>query len=96
LVYVKKWLITSHALVLKLSNKVIQVNYQDGSELLMSTKHKKVSYLNAKGERVTYLISTALLSDNKELIKRLNYARQVLEYSLKRDGGERASLGTAR
>ena len=26
-VYVKKWLITKHALVLKLSNKVIQVNY---------------------------------------------------------------------
>lgn len=74
-VFVKKWLKTKHALVLKLSNKVIQVNYQDGSELLMSTKNKKVSYLNSKGERVTYLIAQALQSQNEELIKRLNYAR---------------------
>lgn len=63
----------------------------------MSSKHKKVSYLNGKGDRVTYLISQALQSDNDELIKRLNYARQVLEFSMKRDHGDgRASLGTAR
>jgi hypothetical protein len=51
----------------------------------MSSKSKKVSYLNKKGERVTYSLSTALKSDNKELIKRLNYARQVLEFTMKQD-----------
>jgi len=75
LVYVKKWLKTKHALVLKLSNKVMQVNFEDGTELIMSSKTKKVSLLDKKGQRVTYPVSHALKTDNKELIKRLNYAR---------------------
>ena len=75
LVYVKKWLKTPHALIFKLSNKVLQLSYQDNSELVLSSKSKKVSYLNKKGERTTYTLSEAMKSENKELIKRLNYAR---------------------
>jgi hypothetical protein len=49
----------------------------------MSSISKKVSYLNKKGERTIYLLSTALDSGNAEMIKRLNYSRQVLEHSIK-------------
>jgi polo-like kinase 1 len=58
-----------------MSNKVVQVNFEDKSELIMSSNTKKVSYLNKKGERSYYHLTTALDSDNKEMIKRLNYAR---------------------
>lgn len=74
---------TKHAILFRLSNKVVQVNFEDNSELTMSSVSKKVSYLSKTGERTDYMLSTALDSENKEMIKRLNYARQVLEHTLK-------------
>ena len=53
-VYVKKWLKTKHAILFRLSNKVVQVIFEDQSELTMSSVSKKVSYLNKKGERTNY------------------------------------------
>lgn len=66
---------TKHAIIFRLSNKVVQVIFEDSSELVMSSITKTVSYLNKKGERVNYLLSTALDSGNNEMIKRLNYSR---------------------
>ncbi len=57
--------------------------FEDKSELIMSSMSKKVSYINKKGERVIYTLTDALESGNTELIKRLNYSRQVLEHSIK-------------
>jgi polo-like kinase 1 len=74
-VYVKKWMKTKHAIVFRLSNKVVQVNFEDASELVMSSVTKKVMYTNKKGQRYHYLLSTALESGNTEMIKRLNYSR---------------------
>lgn len=74
---------TKHALLFRLSNKVVQVIFEDQSELCMSSLSKKVSYLNKKGERFNYHLSNALESGNQEMIKRLNYSRQVLEHTMK-------------
>ena len=41
----------------------------------MSSVSKKVSYMNKKGERTNFYLSTALESGNQEMIKRLNYSR---------------------
>lgn len=76
---------TKHAILLRLSNKIVQVIFEDKSELVMSSLSKKVSYLNKKGERVNYLLATALESGNQEMIKRLNYSRQVLEHTIKQN-----------
>lgn len=74
-VYVKKWMKTKHAILFRLSNKVVQVNFTDNTELVMSSTSKKVSYLSKKGERFNFMLQHALESDNQEMIKRLNYAR---------------------
>ena len=63
-VYVKKWMKTRHATLFRLSNKVVQVNFEDGSEIAMSSVSKKVSYLDKKGDRTNYLLSQALDSEN--------------------------------
>ena len=44
LVYVKRWLNTKHAILFRLSNKVVQVIFEDKSELVMSSLTKKVFY----------------------------------------------------
>ena len=66
---------TKHAILFRLSNKVVQVNFEDQSEIVMSSVTKKVAYQNKKGERFYYFLSNALESGNSEMIKRLNYAR---------------------
>lgn len=66
---------TKHAIIFRLSNKVVQVNFEDQSELVMSSVSKKVTYSNKKGQKYYYLLSTALESGNTEMIKRLNYSR---------------------
>ena len=71
----KKWLKTKHAILFRLSNKVVQVIFEDQSELTMSSVSKKVSYMNKKGERTNFYLNTALESGNQEMIKRLNYSR---------------------
>lgn len=66
---------TKHAILFRLSNKVVQVNFEDNTEIVMSSISKKVSYLNKNGERTNFMLSTALDSGNTEMIKRLNYSR---------------------
>jgi polo-like kinase 1 len=53
---VKTWLNTKHAIVFRLSNKVVQVIFEDKSELIMSSVTKKVSFKNKKGEKSCYLL----------------------------------------
>lgn len=54
----------------------------------MSSITKKVQYVNKKGERAYFYLSTALESGNNEMIKRLNYSRQVLEHSIKQQSAK--------
>ena len=82
--YVKRWQKTKHATLFRLSNKVVQVVFEDKSELVMSSMTKKVFYKNKKDEKCCYPLATALDSGNQEMIKRLNYSRQVLEQSIQR------------
>ena len=51
-IYVKKGLRTRHATMFRLSNKVVQVNFQDNTEIVLSSETKSVSYLNKKGEKL--------------------------------------------
>jgi len=56
LTHLKKWMRTRHAILFRLSNKIVQVTFEDGSEIVMSSTNKKVSYLNKMGERTNYLL----------------------------------------
>lgn len=81
-VYVKKWMRTRHAIMFRLSNKVVQVNFQDHTEIILSSESKVVTYVNKKGERLTYPLSTAMESSNMEMAKRLKYTKDILTHML--------------
>ena len=49
--YVKKWLKTKHAIMFRLSNKIVQVNFQDHTEILLNSENRLVTYVDKKGER---------------------------------------------
>ena len=76
--YVKKWMRTRHAIMFKLSNKIIQVCFQDKTEIILSSQDKVVTYCNKKGEKVSYPLKTALKMENYEMVKRLKYTKDML------------------
>mmetsp|Transcript_19962 Transcript_19962/g.36952 ORF Transcript_19962/g.36952 Transcript_19962/m.36952 type:complete len:585 (+) Transcript_19962:4188-5942(+) len=81
-VYVKKWMRTRHAIMFRLSNKIVQVNFQDHTEIILSSESRMVTYVNKRGERSTYPLSTALESSNAEMSKRLKYTKDILTHML--------------
>jgi len=81
-VYVKKWLRTRHALMFRLSNKIVQVCFQDHTEIILSSESRVVTYVNKKEERTTYPLSSALESNNNEMTKRLKYTKDILTHML--------------
>ena len=44
LVYVKKWMKTRHAIMFRLSNKIVQVNFTDKTEIILSSENKMVLF----------------------------------------------------
>jgi len=81
-IYVKKWMKTKHAIMFRLSNKIVQVNFTDKTEIILSSENKIVTYVNKKGERSNYPLATALESSNSEMAKRLKYTKEILTHML--------------
>ena len=81
-VYVKKWMRTRHAIMFRLSNKIVQVNFQDHTEIILCSESRMVTYVNKKGERQTFTLQNALESSNLEMTKRLKYTKDILTHML--------------
>eukprot|EP00828_Plagiopyla_frontata_P033504 TRINITY_DN4350_c0_g1_i3.p1 TRINITY_DN4350_c0_g1~~TRINITY_DN4350_c0_g1_i3.p1 ORF type:complete len:318 (+),score=41.02 TRINITY_DN4350_c0_g1_i3:645-1598(+) len=82
LIYLKKWMKTEHAIMFKLSNNIVQVNFTDRTEVILSPELKMLTYVNKKGERSNYPLATALESTNVEMTKRLKYTKEILTHML--------------
>ena len=81
-IFVKKWLKTKHAMIFRFSNKVIQVCFQDRSQIIIHTLNKNITYTNKGGEKNVYPISKALNSSNHEMNKRVKYTKEVLAHMM--------------
>lgn len=76
-VYLKKWVRSkSQALIFRLSNKAIQVAFQDATEIVLSSGARAVSYLDKTGVRREHMLTN--LPNDPELLRRLRYTKEVL------------------
>ena len=66
----------------RLSNKIVQVCFQDHTEIILSSESRIVTYVNKKAERSTYPLSSALENSNYEMTKRLKYTKDILTHML--------------
>ena len=73
---------TKYAVMFRLSNKIVQVNFQDHTEIILSSETKMVTYVNKKGVRNTYRLSQAIDSGDLEMQKRLKYTKDILTQML--------------
>lgn len=78
LVYIKRWFRSKHAVIFRMSNKTVQVIFIDQTEVIINSAAKSVVYYNKNHERFDYLIHEVMQSENKELIKRFQYTKEVL------------------
>jgi len=81
-VYVKKWIKTKHAILFRLSNRIVQVNFNDNTQIILSSETKTVNFLDKNGVRSTFALNNALNSTNYEMVKRLKYTKQILQNML--------------
>lgn len=81
---------TRHAIMFRLSNKVVQVNFQDHTEIMLSSETKIVTYVNKRGERTTYPLGSAMDSANLEMVKRLKYTKDILTHMLNQNNNGQA------
>lgn len=71
----------------RLSNKIVQVNFQDHTEILLNSESRQVTYVNKRGERSTLPLNQALESSNAEMTKRLKYTKDILTHMLNNNQG---------
>lgn len=76
--YIKKWLVTSHAVIFRLSIKIVQVYFTDKSELMLCSDTKYVVYISKNGEITSTPLINALDSGNREMSKRLRYTKEII------------------
>lgn len=74
--HVRKWVRTQHCILLRLSNRLIQVEFNDGSQLVLGGDGARVCYVETSGTATEYALGS--LPANASLKKRLKYVRQVL------------------
>ena len=64
----------------KLSNKIIQVDFTDKTQVIIDSIQLLVYYKNKAGGISQYSLATALESDFEEMVKRLKYTKDLLTY----------------
>ena len=81
-IYVKKYMNTRHGILFRLSNKTVQMNFSDHSELTLNCDLKLVTFANRKGDRTQMPLTKAVKSTNIEITRRLKYTRDVIKHMI--------------
>ena len=94
-VYVKKLMKTRDPIMFRLSNRIVQVCFQDHTEIILSSVYRIITYVNKKAERLTYQLDSALESNNTEMTKRLKYTKDILTHMLTLNQGASSGVGSS-
>lgn len=78
-VYVKKWMKAKNAILFRLSNKIIEVMFEDKSEIIFSSQKREAIYVSKEGNWETFSLTSTLNTNNSEMSKRFKYAKELLK-----------------
>jgi len=76
--FLKKWVRTRHAILFRLSNRIVQVVFFDRSEVLLSSEARVVTYVNKQGEREDHSLEDVLHAGRTDIAKRLKYTKDIM------------------
>lgn len=63
----------------RLNNKIVQVCFQDNSQIILCSDSRLVCYVNRTGTRQTMSLQEALDSPDFEMVKRLKYTKDIVQ-----------------
>ena len=99
-IYVRKWNQTKHASFFHLSTKLIQINFSDGTEIILGGRSsefgKDVFTYVKRGKRQNFALSEAMKDFGrkdkdkiyeKEMLKKLKYSKDII-FAMKKAAGE--------
>ena len=75
---VKKWVRTRHAVLFRLSNRTVQINFFDHTSITLSAERPLMTYVNKDGSRTHHKLSSVMAEDRPDITKRLKYTRDIL------------------
>lgn len=76
--FLKKWVRTRHAILFRLSNRIVQVVFFDRSEVLLSSEARVVTYVNKQGTREDHSLEDVLHAGRTDIAKRLKYTKDIM------------------
>ncbi len=77
--YIKKKISSENAVLLKLSNKILQVFFIDNSKLAMTTNGEEVLYQNKKTKNKIFdSMKNIVSNENEEIIEKIKYAKYLM------------------
>jgi len=76
--FIKKWLKTRHAIVFRLSTRLVQVSFFDNSSIIIAMDSDDVGYVNKQQRSVVHTIPPGNEAPSADMEKRLKYAREIL------------------
>ncbi|KAL7749927.1 Cell cycle serine/threonine-protein kinase cdc5/MSD2 [Sorochytrium milnesiophthora] len=77
--FLTKYIRTKHAVVFRLSNHIIQVNFFDHTKLILSSEGRLVTFINKKRDILHESVVDVVVNGAHDRISRLKYARDVVE-----------------
>lgn len=77
--FLVKYMRTKHAVMFRLTNRLVQINFFDHTKLILSQDAKVVSFINKDREISTWSLQDVLVDKKSEVVSRLKYSRDILE-----------------
>ncbi len=78
MIYMKKWIKTKHAMLFRLSNDTVQVQFNDETQVLISSNGNLITFVDKEKNRTLYSISDIANNQQTDVSKRLKYAKEIL------------------
>jgi hypothetical protein len=78
LVFVKKWQQTQTTVVFRLSDRTVQVNFYDGSSVVINSDAPRLAFLDKHGKRSHHGIATVSRQGRPDILKRLRFMKSIL------------------
>lgn len=78
-VYIKKWAKSEQAIAFRLNNKVVQVNFNDRSQLILYSEKDLILYSSSQAkEKLVLDLLSPDIKKNSELSQRLDHAKTLM------------------
>jgi len=76
--FVKKWVKTRHAILFRMSNRVVQINFFDHTAIVLSSDSHRMTFVSKDGTRTHHGLASVMGEGRPDIAKRLKYTKDIL------------------